>query len=109
MFLVSSQDLLVLYLAVEMQRLSLYALASFKRDSAFSTESGLKYFILGAFSSGLLLFGSSLLYGFRGTTNFEEIRLFFSASETISPGIILGVIFVSSAVLFKLAAAPFHA
>ena len=70
MALVSSFDLISFYLAIELQSLCFYTLAAFKRHSAFSTESGLKYFILGAFSSGLLLFGCSLVYGFTGTTNF---------------------------------------
>jgi NADH-quinone oxidoreductase subunit N len=109
LFLVACQDLIVLYLAIEIQRLSLYALAAFKRDSAFSTEAGLKYFILGAFSSGLLLFGSSIIYGFSGTTNFEEMRIFFSSTEAVSPGISLGILCISAALLFKLSAAPFHA
>ena len=69
MLLTSSYDLISAYLAIEMQSLSFYALAAFKRKSAFSTEAGLKYFILGAFSSGLILFGSSLIYGFTGVTN----------------------------------------
>jgi len=83
MLLISSQDLIVFYLAIEIQRLSLYALAAFNQNSAFSTESGLKYFILGAFSSGLLLFGASMIYGFRGTTNFEELTVFFSGIDYI--------------------------
>ena len=73
MCIVSSYDLISMYLAIEMQSLSLYVLAAFKKNSAFSTESGLKYFILGAFSSGLILFGSSMVYGFTGSTNFEDI------------------------------------
>jgi len=109
LILVSSHDLIVLYLSIEMQSLALYALASFKRDSAFSTEAGLKYFILGSFSSGLLLFGSSLLYGFTGTTNLEEIALFFYGLNQISLGVSLGLICFLSALLFKLSAAPFHA
>jgi NADH-quinone oxidoreductase subunit N len=107
--LVAAQDLIVLYLAIEMQSLSLYALAAFKRDSAFSTEAGLKYFILGAFSSGLLLFGSSLIYGFSGTTNLEEMRIFFTSADRTSPGICLGLLCIMAALLFKLSAAPFHA
>jgi NADH-quinone oxidoreductase subunit N len=106
--LVAAQDLIVLYLAIEMQSLSLYALAAFKRDSAFSTEAGLKYFILGAFSSGLLLFGSSLIYGFTGTTNLEEISIFFTGINRFSPGICLGLLCIIAALLFKLSAAPFH-
>jgi NADH-quinone oxidoreductase subunit N len=124
LFLVSSQDLITFYLAIEMQRLSLYALAAFKRDSAFSTEAGLKYFILGALSSGLLLLGASLLYGFTGTTNFSEMATFFAGIDrtfnssqgrrvdllrfTI-PGIRLGVICLRVSLLFKISAAPFHA
>ena len=73
LFLISSLDLISLYLAIELQSLCFYVLAGLKRGSSFSTEASLKYFILGAFSSGLLLFGSSLIYGFSGTTNFEEI------------------------------------
>jgi NADH-quinone oxidoreductase subunit N len=124
LFLVSSQDLITFYLAIEMQRLSLYALAAFKRDSAFSTEAGLKYFILGALSSGLLLLGASLLYGFTGTTNFSEMATFFAGIDrrfnstqgrsvdllrfTI-PGIRLGIICLRVSLLFKISAAPFHA
>jgi NADH-quinone oxidoreductase subunit N len=109
MLLISSQDLIVFYLAIEIQRLSLYALAAFNQNSAFSTESGLKYFILGAFSSGLLLFGASMIYGFRGTTNFEELTVFFSGIDYISPGLCLGIFCLRAALLFKISAAPFHA
>jgi len=109
MLLVRSQDLIVLYLSIEIQSLALYALAAFKRDSAFSTEAGLKYFILGSFSSGLLLFGSSLLYGFTGRTNLEEIAIFFYGLEQISPGVSLGLLCFLTALLFKISAAPFHA
>jgi NADH-quinone oxidoreductase subunit N len=124
LFLVSSQDLITFYLAIEMQRLSLYALAAFKRDSAFSTEAGLKYFILGALSSGLLLLGASLLYGFTGTTNFSEMATFFAGIDSTFnstggrrvdllrftiPGIRLGIICLRASLLFKVSAAPFHA
>jgi len=109
MLLISSQDLIVFYLAIEMQRLSLYALAAFNQNSAFSTEAGLKYFILGAFSSGLLLFGASIIYGFSGTTNFEELTVFFSGIDYVSPGLCLGIFCLSAALLFKISAAPFHA
>jgi len=79
--LVSSYDLLSLYLAIELQSLCLYVLAASKKDSSFSTEAGLKYFILGSFSSAILLFGISILYGCTGTTNFDNFSLLFSSLE----------------------------
>lgn len=111
--LVSTYDLLSLYLSVELMSLSFYILAAYKRNSEFSGEAGLKYFILGAFSSGLLLFGSSILYGFTGMTNFEDIaKLLFGLGSISDPisynGIVIGILFVSIALLFKVAAAPFH-
>ena len=112
MIIVSSYDLLTLYLGIEMSSLCLYALAAFTRRSAFSTEAGLKYFILGAFASGILLFGMSLIYGLTGTTNFEDIaKILVGAyeSDVIVPhGLIIGIIFVAAALLFKATAAPFH-
>ena len=113
LLLVSSYDLLSLYLGVELMSLSFYILAAYKRNSEFSGEAGLKYFILGAFSSGLLLFGSSMLYGFTGMTNFEDIAKLLvglgAMSDTVSySGIVIGILFVSIALLFKVAAAPFH-
>ena len=113
LLLVSSYDLLSLYLGVELMSLSFYILAAYKRNSEFSGEAGLKYFILGAFSSGLLLFGSSMLYGFTGMTNFEDIAKLLvgigAMSGTVSfNGIIIGILFISIALLFKVAAAPFH-
>ena len=110
--LLSSYNFLSLYLSLELQSLGLYVLATFKRGSAYSTEAGLKYFILGAFSSGLLLFGISLIYGSTGTTNFEDLaRLLLGSSENLtdlSTGLLGGLIFVSVGLVFKLAAAPFH-
>lgn len=113
LLLVSSYDLISAYLAIEMQSLSFYVLASFKRNSAFSTEAGLKYFILGAFSSGLILFGSSLIYGFTGTTNFEnlsDILLGYGSTTLIegSSAVQIAIVFLAVGLLFKLAAAPFH-
>ena len=112
MVVVSSYDLITLYLGIEMSSLCLYALAAFTRKSAFSTEAGLKYFILGAFASGILLFGISLIYGLTGTTNFEDlanILLGGYESDVIVPnGLTVGVIFVAAALLFKSTAAPFH-
>jgi len=108
----SANDLITMYLAIELQSLSFYVLASIKIFSNFSTEAGLKYFILGAFSSGVLLFGSSLIYGFTGITNFYDLNLLFNnlpyIDESIYWGLILGIIFVSTGILFKLGAAPFH-
>jgi NADH-quinone oxidoreductase subunit N len=113
LLLVSSYDLLSLYLAIELMSLSFYILAAYKRNSEFSGEAGLKYFILGAFSSGLLLFGSSMLYGFTGMTNFEDIaKLLLGLGATGDAlsynGILIGILFISIALLFKVAAAPFH-
>lgn len=112
--MVASYDFLSMYLAIELQSLTLYVLATFQRNSEFSTEAGLKYFILGAFSSGVLLFGFSMVYGFTGTTNFGELaKLITGISSTptsfiSTSGIIVGLIFIATALFFKLAAAPFH-
>lgn len=107
--LLSSYDLLALYLPLELQALALYVLASFKRGSAYSTEAGLKYFVVGAFSSGLLLFGLSLIYIYTGTTNLEALnRLLIDSGSNISMGVYGGLLFVSAGLLFKLAASPFH-
>jgi len=112
MLLVSSFDLISLYLAIELQSLCLYVLAAAKKDSTFSTEAGLKYFILGSFSSGLLLFGISVIYGTVGTTNFENLSLLFAGSNEIlsnlESSIIIGLVFISAAFFFKIAAAPLH-
>jgi len=113
MLVVSSYDLITMYLAIELQSFCMYIIASLKRDSEFSTEAGLKYFILGAFSSGLLLFGCSLLYGFTGTTNCQQLFQVFSTIEKTldietSNAIVLGILFILIGMLFKLSAAPFH-
>jgi NADH-quinone oxidoreductase subunit N len=101
-----------LYLAIEMQSLCLYVLAASKKDSSFSTEAGLKYFILGSFSSALLLFGISILYGCTGTTNFDSFYLFFSELDlttfTLTGIVEKALFFISAAFFFKIAAAPFH-
>ena len=112
MLVVSSYDLISMYLAIELQSFCMYIIASLKRESEFSTEAGLKYFILGAFSSGLLLFGCSLLYGFTGTTNYQQLFQIFSTIDKtidteVSNAIILGVLFILVGMLFKLSAAPF--
>lgn len=112
MFLVSSYDTLSLYLAIEMQSLCLYVLAASKKDSSLSTEAGLKYFILGSFSSALLLFGISLLYGITGTTNFDNFHLLFSGigfdNFSFASLIEKALLAISAAFFFKIAAAPFH-
>jgi NADH-quinone oxidoreductase subunit N len=110
--LVESYDFLIMYLAIELQSLCLYVLATFKRNSQYSTEAGLKYFILGALSSGILVFGCSLIYGLTGSTNFEYLNdLLIDTglkSDEISIGLSVGIIFIAVGLLFKIAAAPFH-
>lgn len=112
LLMVSSYDLIAMYLAIEFQSLCLYVLAALKRNSEFSTEAGLKYFILGAFSSGILLFGASLIYGFTGMTNFEDLAKLFTGlgyTDTIqSGGVLVGLLFVAVGLLFKIYAVPFH-
>jgi len=105
--MISSYDFISMYLTIEMQSLCFYVLACSKRNSEFSTEAGLKYFILGAFSSGILLFGASLIYGFSGITNFEELTK-LSYSEHMGTGVLIGMLFIAVGFLFKLTAAPFH-
>jgi len=106
-FMVSADNLMTLYLGLEMQSLSLYILAAFNRDSLRASEAGLKYFVLGALSSGLLLYGSSLVYGFSGTTSFEGIAI-AAAEEGTNIGLLFGLVFVVSGLAFKISAAPFH-
>ena len=112
LFMVSSYDFISMYLAIELQSLCFYVLAASKRSSEFSTEAGLKYFILGAFSSGIILFGCSMIYGLTGMTNFGELATFFTGNAALpfhlSSGILLGILFISVGLLFKLTAAPFH-
>ncbi|MBK1656717.1 NADH-quinone oxidoreductase subunit NuoN [Paracraurococcus ruber] len=106
--MISANDLLALYLGLELLSLPLYVIAAFNRDSGRSAEAGLKYFVLGALASGLLLYGSSLVYGFAGTTNFDRLGEAFSAAEGVSPGVIVGVVFVIVGLAFKVSAVPFH-
>ena len=108
LFLCSSFDFVSIYLAIEVQSLCFYVLATFYRQSAYSTEAGLKYVFLGAFSSGILLFGISIIYGFTGTTNFEDLHLILSLEAENFGAIQLGILFVSCAFLFKISVAPFH-
>ncbi|MDP6352039.1 MAG: NADH-quinone oxidoreductase subunit NuoN [Alphaproteobacteria bacterium] len=107
LMMVSADDLMALYLGLELQSLPLYVIAAFKRDQERSTEAGLKYFILGALSSGLLLYGCSLIYGFTGTTGFAGIaeRL---AADGAGIGVIVGMVFLSAGLAFKVSAVPFH-
>lgn len=107
MVMVSANDLIALYLGLELQSLALYVIASFHRDDLRSTEAGLKYFVLGALSSGMLLYGSSLIYGFTGTVSFPGIVSALNESNA-GFGIVLGIVFVAAAVAFKMSAVPFH-
>jgi|CXWL01.1.fsa_nt_gi NADH-quinone oxidoreductase subunit N len=108
MLMVSAADLLALYMALEMSSLALYVLASFNRDHAKSSEAGLKYFVLGALASGMMLFGMSLVYGFAGSTSFEALGTLFAGQYIISKGVILGLILIMVGFCFKLSAVPFH-
>ena len=104
-FMISANDLMSFYLGLELQSLALYILAAFDRDNLKSNESGIKYFILSALSSGLLLYGCSLLYGFTGSTNFEEINLKMKLENT---GAIFAMVFILAGLAFKVSAVPFH-
>ena len=108
MVMVSANDLITLYLGLEMQSLALYVVASFDRDSVRSTEAGLKYFVLGALASGLLLYGASLIYGFAGTTSFAGLAQLFGGAAKPSNGLIIGLVLVSVGLAFKVSAVPFH-
>ena len=104
--MVSSNTLLALYIGIEMQSLALYVMAAFNRDSLRASEAGLKYFVLGAISSGLLLYGASLIYGFTGSLEFTRIAQVVSDGAT--PGVIAGMVFLLCGLAFKISAAPFH-
>ncbi len=105
-FMVSSGDLMTLYIGLEMQSLAAYVLASFMRQDTRSAEAGLKYFVLGALASGILLYGISLLYGFTGTTSYDGIAR--ALSEGLSTGQLFGLVFVLAGLAFKVSAVPFH-
>lgn len=107
MLMVSAHNLLALYMGLELQSLALYVLAAFNRDDAKSSEAGMKYFVLGALSSGLLLFGSSLLYGMSGTLDFDGLQKFFAAGKPPLEAI-TALVFVLAALAFKVSAVPFH-
>jgi NADH-quinone oxidoreductase subunit N len=112
MVLVSANDLLTLYLGLELSALSLYVLAAYDRDNATSSEAGVKYFVLGALASGMLLFGASLVYGYTGTTNFSAMTDLFAVTEesqaTVAYGAIVGMVMLIVALCFKISAVPFH-
>jgi NADH-quinone oxidoreductase subunit N len=107
MMMISANDLISLYVGLELQSLALYVIAAFDRDSAKSSEAGLKYFVLGALSSGMLLYGASLIYGFTGSTSFAAI------AEAVQPsgnnlGLVFGLVFLMAGFAFKISAVPFH-
>ncbi len=107
--MVSANDLVVLYLAVELQSLALYVLAAFHRDNLRSSEAGLKYFVLGALSSGMLLYGASLIYGFTGSTAFAEIAKVPAMKDgVLNIGLVFGLVFLLVGLVFKVSAVPFH-
>jgi NADH-quinone oxidoreductase subunit N len=107
MMMISANDLIALYLGLELQSLALYVVAAINRDSVRSTEAGLKYFVLGALSSGMLLYGASLIYGFTGQTTFDGIAAALEASGS-SLGLIFGLVFLIAGIAFKISAVPFH-
>ena len=106
MLMVSANDIILLYMALELQSLPLYVIAAIRRESLRSSEAGLKYFLLGALSSGLLLYGASLLYGFTSHTSYDGIKI--ALENDISPGAVIGMVFLISGLAFKISAAPFH-
>lgn len=108
MVMISANSLLVLYMGLELQSLALYILAAFHRNNLKSSEAGLKYFVLGSLSSGLLLYGISLIYGFAGTIGFADLGALLTSGDKLSLGVLVGMIFVMVGILFKISAVPFH-
>ena len=110
MMMVSASNLISLYIGLELQSLALYVIAAIRRDSLRSTEAGLKYFVLGALSSGMLLYGCSLMYGFTGTTSFAGLAQVLTGETAAHPpiGFIIGLVFLISGLAFKVSAVPFH-
>lgn len=111
LMMVSANDLISLYIGLELQSLCLYVLAAYRRDSVVSTEAGLKYFVLGALSSGMLLYGASLVYGFTGSTNFNVVAqavMDMKLNSHVSFGLLLGLVFLAAGFAFKISAVPFH-
>jgi NADH-quinone oxidoreductase subunit N len=107
MIMISANDLIALYMGLELQSLALYVVAALDRDNARSSEAGLKYFVLGALSSGMLLYGASLIYGFTGSTGFPEIAKALTSGQS-SLGLIFGLVFLIAGLAFKVSAVPFH-
>jgi NADH-quinone oxidoreductase subunit N len=105
--MVSANDFIALYLGLELQSLALYVIASFQRDGTRSAEAGLKYFVLGALASGMLLYGMSLVYGFAGTTGFVPLADLFAHGDAPT-GVIVGIVFILAGLAFKVSAVPFH-
>ncbi len=108
MFMISANNMLSVYMGLELQSLSLYVLAAMQTRQLKSAESGIKYFILGALASGMLLFGISLIYGSTGTIDFHSIGQALELSEGMNAGLITGMVFVLVAIAFKISAVPFH-
>ncbi len=118
LMMISANDLIALYMGLELQSLALYVMAAFRRDSLRSSEAGLKYFVLGALSSGMLLYGCSLIYGFTGSTNFAEIANFArtafapdagaGAAAAQNLGLVFGLVLLLAGIAFKISAVPFH-
>ncbi|QRM27481.1 NADH-quinone oxidoreductase subunit NuoN [Microvirga sp. VF16] len=106
MMVISANDLIALYLGLELLSLSSYVIAAFDRDNVRSTEAGLKYFVLGALSSGMLLYGASLVYGFTGSVSFPTIAMVLQG--TVGIGAIVGLVFIAAGIAFKISAVPFH-
>jgi NADH-quinone oxidoreductase subunit N len=107
LLMISANSLISLYIGLELQSLALYILAAIDRDDAKSSEAGLKYFVLGALSSGIILYGCSLIYGFSGTINFDALKLLY-ASSTMPVGVLVGLVFLVTGICFKVSAVPFH-
>ena len=107
LIMISANDMIALYLGLELQSLALYVVAAINRDSARSTEAGLKYFVLGALSSGMLLYGVTLVYGYTGTIGFEQIAAALTGGER-QLGLVFGLVFVLAGLAFKISAVPFH-
>jgi NADH-quinone oxidoreductase subunit N len=108
MLMVSANDIISLYVGLELQSLALYVLAAFHRDTERSAESGLKYFVLGALSSGILLYGATLIYGFTGTTSFDKLATIHPAAGVQMTGLLIGMALLATGLIFKVSAAPFH-
>jgi NADH-quinone oxidoreductase subunit N len=108
MLMISANDIIALYVGLELQSLALYVLAAFHRDQVRSAEAGLKYFVLGALASGVLLYGATLVYGFTGTTSFEKLAALPPADTVHSVGALIGMALIAVGLLFKVSAAPFH-